>query len=323
MLRPRMIGGSGGFEASGLCLGALGLGTYVDEETSFAILDRFVAAGGTLVDTANNYCFWEPGCTGDESEALLGRWLASRGTRDKVHIATKCGARPIRPGGTLADAEGLSAPVIRQALHGSLRRLGTDRVDLYYPHIEDRSVPLTETVEALDGLVKDGAVRLLGVSNHPAWRIERARALAGDQGRTPYSCLQLRYSFLQPRFDIPLPEDGHTHVTPETLDYVRQEPDLTLLAYGSLLFGAYTRADKTLSKAYDHPGTPRRLAVLREVAREAGATPNQVVLAWLTGGSPSVLPIVGVSSVAQVDEAIEAMEVTLTDDQRARLDAAH
>jgi aryl-alcohol dehydrogenase-like predicted oxidoreductase len=320
-MRRRVIGGNAGIEVSALCLGALGLGTYVDEETSFAILDRFTAAGGTLIDTADNYCFWEPGSAGDESEALLGRWLAARGTRDQVHLATKFGARPTRPGGTLDDAEGLSAAAARDALAGSLRRLGTDRVDLYYPHIEDRSVPLAETVEALDGLVRSGEVRALGVSNHPAWRIERARALAAAAGHTPYTCVQLRYSYLQPRFDMPFPEAGHTHVTPELLDYVREE-DLTLLAYGSLLFGAYTRTDKELSAAYDHPGTPRRLAALREVAKEAGATPNQVVLAWLTGGTPSVLPIVGVSSVAQLDEAIEAMDLTLTPDQRARLDAA-
>ncbi|MCW2870405.1 aldo/keto reductase [Actinacidiphila oryziradicis] len=322
MLRRR-IGGTDGIEVSALCLGALPLGTYVDEKTSFAILDRFVEAGGTLIDTADNYCFWEPGRTGDESESTLGRWLASRpGLRDQVHLATKAGGRPVKPGGTLEDAEGLSAPVLREALQGSLRRLGTDRVDLFYTHIEDRSVPLEETVGTLDGLVRDGSTRLLGVSNHATWRIERARATATAHGWTPYTCVQQRYSYLQPRSDLPLPEGGHTHATGGLLDHVRSEPDLTLLAYSTLLSGAYTRADKQLPAAYDHPGTPRRLAALREVAAELGATVNQVVLAWLTGGSPSVLPIVGFSSVAQLDETIAAMDLTLDPAHRALLDAA-
>ncbi|WP_165986325.1 aldo/keto reductase [Streptomyces sp. YIM 98790] len=321
-MQRRRIGGPDGIEVSALCLGALQLGTYTDEKTSFAVLDRFVEAGGSLIDTANNYCFWEPGCTGDENETLIGRWLASRGTRDQVQIATKAGARPTRPGGTLADAEGLSAPVLREAVQGSLRRLGTDHVDLYYAHIEDRSVPVEETVGALDELVRNGTTRVLGVSNHATWRIEQARAAARAGGHTPYTCVQQRYSYLQPRFDIPLPQAGHTHATGELLDYVATEPDLTLLAYSTLLSGAYTRADKEIPAAYDHPGTPPRLAALREIAAECGATVHQVVLAWLTGHTPSVLPVVGVSTVEQLDEAIEAMDLTLTEDQRTRLTTA-
>ncbi|SFB80716.1 aldo/keto reductase [Streptomyces aidingensis] len=321
-MQRRRIGGPDGIEVSALCLGALQLGTYTDEKTSFAVLDRFVEAGGSLIDTSNNYCFWEPGCTGDENENLIGRWLASRGARDRVRIATKAGARPLRPGGTLEDAEGLSAPAIRKAMEGSLRRLGTDHVDLYYTHIEDRSVPVEETTGALDELVRAGRTRLLGVSNHATWRIEQARAAARAAGGTPYTCVQQRYSYLQPRFDVPLPQAGHTHATGELLDYVAAEPDLTLLAYNTLLSGAYTRADKEIPAAYDHPGTPARLAALRAVAGELGATVNQVVLAWLTGRTPAVLPIVGVSSVAQLDEAIEAMDLTLGEEQRARLDTA-
>lgn len=320
-MQRRRIGGTDGIDASSLCLGALPLGTYVDEKTSFAILDRFVEAGGTLIDTANNYCAWEVGRTGDESEALLGKWLASRRLRDQVHLATKAGARPAKIGGSLDDAEGLSAPVLREALHSSLRRLGTDRVDLFYTHIEDRSVALEETLGALDGLVRTGATRLVGCSNHATWRIERARATARTHGWTPYTCIQQRYSYLQPRFDVPFPEAGHTHATGGLLDYVRSEPDLTLFAYNTLLAGGYTRADKPLSSPYDHPGTPRRLAALREVAAELDATVNQVVLAWLTGGNPSTLPVVGFSSVAQLDEAIAAMDLTLDPAHRARLDA--
>lgn len=321
MLRRR-IGGPDGIEVSGLCLGALPFGTYVDEKTSFAILDRFVEAGGSFIDTADNYCFWEEGRTGHESETVLGHWMESRGTREQVQLATKAGAQPTVPGTGLETAEGLSGPVLKDALAGSLRRLGTERVELFYTHIEDRSVPLAETVGALDDLVRAGAARTLGVSNHPTWRIERARALAAAEGRTPYTCIQQRYSYLQPRFDHPLPETGHVHTTGELLDYVRSEPDLTLITYSALLAGAYTRPDKPLPAAYDHPGTPARLAALREVADETGATVHQVVIAWLTGGTPGLLPVVGFSSLAQLNEILEGMDLTLTQAQRHRLDTA-
>ncbi|GHB95047.1 aldo/keto reductase [Streptomyces rochei] len=321
MLRRR-VGGLSGPLVSALCLGALPFGTTVDQKTSFAILDRFVEAGGDLVDTADNYAFWAPGGTGDESERTIGRWLADRRRYDDVVISTKVGARPTVPGTSLETAEGLSAPVIRKAAEDSLRRLGTDRIDVYWTHIEDRSVPLEETLGALDGLVGDGKVGVLGCSNHATWRTERARATSRAHGWTGYTCVQQRYSYLQPRLDIGLPEGGHVHATAELLDYVRAEPDLTLMAYSSLLSGAYTRPDKSLPAAYDHPGTGQRLTALREVAAELGATVNQVVLAWLLGGDPPVIPIVGVSSVEQLDEALGAVALELPVELRARLDHA-
>ncbi|GAB3118324.1 aldo/keto reductase [Streptomyces calidiresistens] len=321
MLRRR-IGGPSGPVAGMLSLGALPFGTTVDEKTSFTILDRFVEAGGNLIDTANNYAFWIPGGTGDESETTVGRWLASRRSRDDVLISTKVGARPTAPGTGFATAEGLSAPVIRGAVEDSLRRLGTDRLDVYWAHVEDRSVPLEETLGTLDELVRAGTVGVLGCSNHATWRTERARTVARANGWTGYTCVQLRHSYLRPRVDVELPEAGHVHVTDELLDYVRSEPDLTLMAYSSLIAGAYTRPDKPLSAAYDHPGTEPRLAALREVATELGATPNQVVLSWLMGGDPPVIPIVGVTSVEQLDEVLGAGELTLPAEARARLDRA-
>jgi aryl-alcohol dehydrogenase-like predicted oxidoreductase len=321
-MHHRRIGGPDGLDASALCLGALPFGSTVDEKESFAILDRFVEAGGTLVDTANNYVFWLDGSTCDESETTVGRWLASRSARDRIVLSTKAGARPRVPGTGMETAEGLSAKALRAAVEGSLRRLGTDRVDLFWAHIEDRSVPLEETLDALDGIVRDGRAQILGCSNHATWRLERSRALAAQHGWTGYTCVQQRYSYLQPRFDLPLPEDGHVHATPELLDYVADEPDLTLMSYTTLLNGAYTRPEKRLSAPYDHPGTPRRLAVLNEVADELGATANQVVTAWLIGGTPAVLPIVGVSSVAQLDEVLAGVDLELDSGQRERLDAA-
>ncbi|WP_432065136.1 aldo/keto reductase [Streptomyces sp. C10-9-1] len=303
-----------------IALGTLPFGTTVDEATSFAVLDRFAELGGTVIDTANNYAFWVDGGTGDESEAVIGRWMAERRNRDDLVVATKAGARPAVPGTGLENAEGLSDKALRTAAEASLRRLGTDRVDLYWTHIEDRSVDLAETVAALAALVEAGKALELGVSNHAVWRVERARALAGDRPR--YGHLQYRYSYLQPRLDMPLPSSAHVHVTGELLDYVRTEGDLRLWVYSALLAGGYTRPDVEVPGAYDHPGTPPRLAALRTVADELGATVNQVVLAWLLDSDPPVLPVVGASGVAQVEEAMGALSLSLDADQRRRLDEA-
>ncbi|MGH8775617.1 MAG: aldo/keto reductase [Jiangellaceae bacterium] len=312
-----------GTRVSGLCLGALPFGTSVDEKTSFAILDRFVDAGGTFVDTSDNYAFWLDDATGDESETVLGHWLERTRARDEVVIGTKVGARPRTPGDrTLDDVEGLSGAAIRAALSGSLERLGTDHVEIYYAHVEDRSVPIEETVETFAELVREGSVGALGVSNHAVWLVERARALARAEDAAAYTFLQYRYSYLQPRADHPLPESGHVHASTELLGYARSEPGIALVAYSPLIMGAYTRPDRPLPHAYNHPGTSARLAALDDVAAATGATRNQVVLAWMLGRDLPVIPLVGVSSLAQLDEALDGVDLELTADQTERLDAA-
>ncbi|HEU0042398.1 MAG TPA: aldo/keto reductase [Jiangellaceae bacterium] len=312
-----------GTRVSALCLGTMLFGTRIDEATSFAILDRYLEAGGTFVDTSNNYAFWFDGATGDESESTLGSWLAARDTRDQMVIGTKVGARPRRPGDrTLEDVEGLSRAAILGGIAGSLQRLGTDHVDVYYPHVEDRTVPLTETIEALAELVADGMVRTLGVSNHAVWRVDRARERARSDGHPTYTFLQYRYSFLQPRLDIALPSAAHVHVTAELLDYLRAEPGLALVAYSPLLEGAYVRADRPLPRAYDHPGTRDRLEALQAVANRRGATANQVVLAWLLARPEPTVPLVGVSSLGQLDEALDAVDLELTEADLEQLDEA-
>jgi aryl-alcohol dehydrogenase-like predicted oxidoreductase len=316
-------------EVSVLALGTHLFGTVTGEATSFAILDRYVAAGGTFVDTADNYAFWVHGSQGGESEELLGRWRRSRGIGAEMVIATKLGARPLAPGtGYIDNAEGLSAPVIRESSQRSRDRLGVDRLDLLYAHIEDPAVPLAETVQAFAALVAEGAVGLLGVSNHWAWRVERARGLAAAAGLPGYEVLQYQHSYLRPRTDLPggSSPDGMPGVLGgDLLSYLRAEPQLTMVVYASLLRGGYVRPDKLAAAEfaeYGHPGTPARLAVLREVARDAGATVNQVVLAWLIGGEVPVIPVIGASSVAQLDESLAAADLELTAEQRARLDAA-
>ncbi|CAM5609013.1 MULTISPECIES: aldo/keto reductase [Streptomyces] len=314
-------------EVSVLALGAMLFGSRTDEKTSFAVLDRYVEAGGTFIDTSDNYAFWEDGGQGGQSEELLGRWRRSRGVGDEIVIATKLGARPLAPGTSYTgNAEGLSAEVIRESAERSRELLGVDRLDLLYAHIEDPAVPLAETVEGFAALVAEGTVGLLGVSNHAVWRVERARALAAAAGLPGYEVLQYQHSHLRPRTDVPselFPDGSLGGADAQLLNYLRAEPGLTLVAYSPLLTGAYTRADKPLPPDYDHPGTPARLAVLREVARETGATVNQVVLAWQLGGELPVIPLVGASSVAQLDENLAAVGLELTGEQRARLDAAH
>ncbi|MFJ8744355.1 aldo/keto reductase [Embleya sp. NPDC127516] len=314
-------------EVSVLALGAMLFGTRTDEKTSFAVLDRYVEAGGTFIDTSDNYAYWEDGGQGGQSEALLGRWRRSRGVGDEIVIATKLGAAPLAPGtGFIDNPEGLSAKTIREAAERSRERLGVERLDVLYAHIEDRTVPLRETVEGFGALVLEGTVGLLGVSNHATWRVERARALAAAAGVPGYEVLQYQHSLLRPRYDISdaLFEDGSLgHVGPDLLSYLRAEPDLTLVAYSPLLGGAYVREDKPLPPDYDHPGTPARLAVLREVAKETGATVNQVVLAWQLGSAFPIVPLAGASSVEQLDENLAAVDLELTPEQRTRLDTAH
>lgn len=304
-----------------LVLGAMYFGTRVDDATSMALLDRFVDRGGTWIDTANCYAFWsDPSGVGGQSETVIGRWLATRpGVRDRVQISTKVRLQPTVPGRWPESAEGLSAPAIRDAVRKSLSRLGTDRIDFYWAHAEDRTVPLAETVDAFGELVSAGLVGQVGASNHPAWRVERARRLARDRGVSGYTALQLRHSYVQPRPGASLPDTGHQLVSAEILDYVSSEGDLALWVYTPLINGSYTRPDRPLPEAYDHPGTTRRLAALGAVAREIGATPNQVVLAWLLGGDPAITPIVGVSTAEQLDETMAARDLILTDEQRRRL----
>lgn len=307
----------GSLEVSALALGTLPFGKGVDQQTSFAIMDRFAEAGGTFLDTANNYVFWDGG-TGDESEQVVGRWLAARGNRDDMVVATKVGARPSTPGTGLENAEGLAGDTVRSAAAASLRRLGVDHVDLYYSHIEDRSVTLEDTLGGFASLVAAGSVREIGAGNHATWRFDRARAVSRANGWPLYTAVQQRYSYLRPRPGVKLPEGGHVHMTDELLDYAETERDVALVAYSALISGRYR--DKPLGEEYDHPGTTRRLGVLHDVAAELGATANQVVLAWLM--RQDIIPLVGATSVAQLEETLGALEIELDDDQVDRMDSA-
>lgn len=315
---------------STLALGAMRFGTTTDDATSYEILDRYVEAGGSFIDTANNYAYWVNGTQGGESEALLGRWRRSRGLTDEVVIATKVGGRPTKPSSQPTNhAEGLAPAVLREQVDRSRERLGVDRIDLYYAHIPDmwHGTPLADTVAGFGNLVADGTVGLLGLSNFWAWQLERARQLAAAAGIVRADVFQYHHTYLRMRTDIADPrfgQDGEFGTADGSiLSYLRAEAGTTLVAYSPLLNGAYTREDKPLDEAYDHPGTTNRLEALDGVARKTGATRNQVVLAWMIGGELPIVPLVGVSSCTQLEEALTAVDLELSDDQRRRLDQAH
>lgn len=315
------------FEVSTLCLGTMFMGTRTDEETSFAILDRFVEAGGTFLDTANNYNAWVGG-HGRDSEDVLGRWLASRGNRDDLRIATKLGAAKKDPNLPLSNTpptnyQGLSASTVDREARESLRHLGIDHIDVLYGHVDDLETPLEETVGAFGKLVDEGIVGIPGISNVALWRVVEAREAAARLGVAPYGAVQQSYSYVYPR-----PQPIRTNwASPELLDYARStgaadRPGLTVMAYSPLHQGVFTRDDKSLFNGSDHAGSHARIAELRAVSAEIGATPNQVALAWLLGGEVPVIPVFGASSVAQLDEALGAADLVLDEETRARLDNA-
>ena len=325
-MRYRTISnGSTSFEVSTLCLGTMWFGTHTDEATARAILDRFVEAGGTFLDTANNYNGWDGG-HGRDSEDVIGRWLADRRGRDQVRIATKVGAAkkdPHLPQTHVppSNYQGLGAETIAWEARESLRHLGADRIDVLYGHVDDTDTPLAETVGAFGKLQAEGIVGITGISNVALHRVVEAREEARRQGVAPYGLVQQQLTYPYPRPDV----GRHNWASYELLDYARASTaagsPLAVTAYSPLMQGALVRDDKPLWDGFDHPTTHARLRVLREVAAEVGATPNQVVLAWLLGGEVPVIPVVGASSVEQLDELLGAADLDLDPELRARLDA--
>lgn len=307
-----------------IALGAMEFGSRIDEQTSFALLDAYVDAGGVWIDTANCYSFWQvPSGRGGQSEELLGRWFAARpGVRDRVKVATKVGCEPLWPGSFPEHTEGLSEKVIDAALETSLRRLGIDHIDLYWAHRDDLTTPLEETVAAFGKHAKAGTIGRIGLSNYALWRVERMRGLALEQGVEGPTALQLRYSYLQPRPFVR--NNAHDHrfgwITDEVLDYADRNPEQELFAYSPLMSGGYEREDRPIQEAFDHPGTTRRLEILSKVAAELGVTRSEVVIAWLTGGSPTVTPIVGMSTPNYLRTALAGARLTLPTNLRTLLD---
>ena len=297
--------GNMGTEVSVLCLGTMYFGSRTDEATSYQLLDQYAEAGGTFLDTANIYARWVPGYVGGESETLLGRWMQARNNRQCMFIASKVGFE--MPG----VERGLRAEQIEAECEKSLKRLGIETIDLYYAHVDDRHTPQEESMAAFARLVEAGKVRFIGASNFLAWRLERANWVSRTNGWPEYCCIQQRHSYLRPK---PGASFAPQIAANEDLLDLCHVGGITMLAYSVLLNGAYTRAERPIPDGYVGPDSGARLAALRAVAEETGATPNQVILAWMLGGKPSVIPLIAASTSGQLQENLAALKLELSAD---------
>jgi aryl-alcohol dehydrogenase-like predicted oxidoreductase len=296
-------------DVSDLCLGGNVFGWTADEPTSFALLDRYVDATPSthrpFVDTAESY--------GDgRSEQILGDWMASRGTRDRMVVATKVSR------GTKEHP--LSAGEIRTAAERSLRNLQTDVIDLYYAHYDDETTPLEETLRAFDELVQAGKVRYVGASNYSAKRLIEALETSDRLGITRYVALQTHYNLMErPAFEGELRD-------------VAEAQGLGVLPYFALAKGFLTgkyrhgqRVDSPRAKGasvYVGERGDRVLSALEQVAREQQVSPAAVALRWLADQPTVVAPIASGRSVEQLAELLPMQDLVLTDEQRRLLTEA-
>ena len=320
MVAKRPIGDSG-IEVAPLALGGNVFDWTADEAASFAVLDAFVDAGGTMIDTADVYSAWAPGHKGGESEALIGRWLKrDPAKRAKVVIATKVGFLD----GAMVDGEYVAAldpEVITRACDASLDRLGIETIDLYYQHRDSETVPLADSLGAFELLREQGKIRATGLSNFAADRVDEAVSVARTCGYLPPVALQPMYSLVE-----------RAGFEGELRDAAIRT-GLGVFPYFSLANGFLTgkyRSKGDVSKSvrggrtmkYLDGNGPRVLAALDEVAAETGAALATIALAWLMAQPAITAPIASATSVDQLKDLTAAMHLTLTLDQLARLDAA-
>ncbi len=305
--------GRSGIKASALAMGSDVLGSKIDKTTTFGLLDFYFEHGGTLIDTANFYASWLPGCSGGESESVIGAWIEERGNRNQVLLSSKLAFDyPGSPGG-------LSASEIEQECEKSLKRLHTNHLDVYYAHRDDFDTPQEETMAAFDRLVKAGKIRVLGASNLALWRIAEANTIARSNGWTEYQLIQQRYTYVRPRHGA---DFGPQIFLSEEVKAYAKHHGITLVAYSILLQGAYARPDRPLPAQFAGVDSDERVNTLKAVAHELGVSPNQVVIAWMRQSSPTVLPIIAGSSTNQLKENIDALALTLTEEQMHRLSVA-
>lgn len=304
--------GASDLKIAPLVLGGNVFGWTADRDASFAVLDAFVDGGGTMIDTADSYSQWVEGHRGGESETVIGEWLRASGKRDQVLIATKVGKLPGEGGEKLAPAR------IAAACEASLRRLGTDRIDLYFAHEDDPAQPQEVVADAFAGLVRAGKVRVLGASNFHAARLKSAVEVARAAGLPHYQVLQPEYNLV-----------SRHCFEGELQDYCVTE-NIGVVPYFGLasgfLTGKYrTRADLSKSPRGAQMGDlldgkgAAVLAAMDDVAAETGATLAQVALAWLMAQPGVTAPIASATSAEQLRDLLGAMRLRLGDDQLGRL----
>ena len=281
-------------------------GSTTSKEESYRVLDTYVEMGGNFIDTSNNYAHWAG--TGDESETLLGEWLRDRGCRDKIVLATKVGFDRHGKGA------GLKRSQIEYWVDESLRKLGTDYIDLYYAHTDDPTTPIEETMEAFDSLVKKGKVRTLGSSNYDTWRLAEANMIAENRGWTPYTAMQQRLSYLNPKFSVAPKYVFNEVVNRERLRFLADK-NMPLISYACLCKGAY----EDTSRLPDEYEGGARLEFIRSMAADKGVNPSALVLAWLTNihrceGFPRVIPLFS-ASCEQLKQNLRGLDLKLTDEE--------
>ncbi|MFG1699476.1 aldo/keto reductase [Nonomuraea sp. NPDC049309] len=293
-----------------ISLGTNVFGWTADKETSFAILDAYVEGGGNFLDTADVYPYWatqEP-----TSETFIGEWLAARGNRESIVLATKVGS--------LEGRAGLKADNIKAAAEDSLRRLRTDYIDLYWAHFDDPETPLAETLAGFDELIRAGKVRYIGASNYTAPRLAEALATSDKEGLARYVALQQPYNLVERGYEG------------ELRDVVARE-GLSSTPYSGLasgfLSGKYTPGatvdSPRASKASEYLNTergPKVLEALNKVAQERGAVPTTIALAWLAAQPTVAAPIASARNVEQLGPLLAAADTTLTAEELALLDEA-
>jgi len=295
-----------------LCLGGNVFGWTADERQSFDVLDAYATAGGNFIDTADVYSAWVTGHSGGESETIVGRWMAARGTRKRMVIATKVGMAP--------GLKGLSPTTIRTAAEASLRRLAIDRIDVYYAHADDPDTPLTESLRAFDALVREGKVRYIAASNYTAPRLAAALAVSDREGLVRYIALQPHYNLVH-RSDY----EG------ELRDLCARE-GLACFPYYALakgfLTGKYrpgTQIDSpraVSARAYLDERGLRVLAALDDIASAHHTTVAAVSLAWLIAQPTVVAPIASARVVEQLTDLLPIAHITLSPGDIVRLSTA-
>jgi aryl-alcohol dehydrogenase-like predicted oxidoreductase len=307
--------GRTGFEVATLAFGGNVFGWTVDEPTSFALLDAFVAAGFNLIDTADSYSRWAPGHTGGESETIIGHWIARRGRHDDVVIATKVGSD------MGLGYKCLRRDYIMQAVEGSLRRLHVDAIDLYQSHWDDEATPFDETLDAYARLIEQGKVKAIGASNLKAGRLAEALEVSRRNGFHRYETMQPLYNLCdRSTFEGPLAE-------------LCAREEIGVITYFSLAAGFLTgkyRSEADFAKSARGAGMKkylnsrglRILDALDGVAKRVGATPAQVALAWLIAQPGVTAPIASATSIAQLDELIAATRLGLDADAMQLLERA-
>jgi aryl-alcohol dehydrogenase-like predicted oxidoreductase len=313
-MKKRSLGNSG-LQIAPLVFGGNVFGWTVNEGNSFALLDAFLNAGFNCIDTADIYSKWIPGNNGGESEAIIGSWMKTRGTREQVIIATKLGGE-MGPG-----KKGLSKKYIFQAVESSLNRLQTDYIDLYQSHYDDPETPIEETLEAYAELIKQGKVRAIGASNFDLPRLEKSLQISHDL-RIP------RYESLQPLYNL-YDRAGYE----STFEPLVQKTGIGVIPYFSLASGFLTgkyRSEADLSKSPRGEGNRKYLnergfkilAALDEVAAQYNATPTQISLAWIIARPSITAPIASATDLDQLNDLIKAAQLDLGDEAIEKLNQA-